>query len=611
MSSETDQHNRHVMLQRVKHYWLVGVLQESLHGAEIIDISMATRPSAVVNQQAGAYTGFAYESDFDQPIPLGTPIIDVYESAQGSMLIMGEPGGGKTTTLLQLVSSLLERAEFDELRPIPVVFGLATWQEGQTLAEWIVNSLSNQYEVPRKLGQRWLADGKLLPLLDGLDEVDASRREACAAAINLFQEKRPSLPTIVTCRSQDYKNLPVDLKLAQAIVLQPLSMAQIDTYLASVGKRLAGVRAALQTDDTLRDLAQSPLMLSIMTLAYYRMPEDVAISLGERNVGRQLLFEVYVERMTRYRDGGKLYQPDMSVRWLSWLSRSMSRQNQTLFFLEGMQPTWLLREQQRPFSDKLRFAMGGLIAAIGVMGGLIGWVLSGWQLFVFGTVFGLMTGSITSIASISPIRSRIHWRKIETVETVNWSWPWAWLSLPLGIVIGLLVGWPLSLLTQSDTQLSVPWLLLMPILFAGLLISENALIPNELKMRTTPGQGVILSRQNGVRIGGLAGVVTAVTIIIGLGIATILQIPFDWRAILPLGLITAVYIGTVTGLRLGGLAAIQHKRLLKQLEKEGSTPLEYINFLDYASERSLLRKVGGGYMFVHALLLDYFGSIGD
>ncbi|MCA9923395.1 MAG: NACHT domain-containing protein, partial [Anaerolineales bacterium] len=363
--NDQDRHNRAVMLQRVKTYWLVGVLQESLHGAEIIDLAMAYRPSAVQNGEKLDAFGYAYGDSFDQPLPLGRSIVDVYDEAGGTLLIMGEPGAGKTTTLLQLVSGLLQRAELDEMQPIPVVFGLASWQEGQPLGSWMVNELSNNYEVPRRLGLEWLKLGVLLPLLDGLDEVEVSRREACAQAINDFRQKRPSLATAVTCRSEDYNRLATDLMLAQAVVLQPLSMDQIDQYLASVGKRLAGLRAALQTDEMLRELAQSPLMLSIMTLAYYRVPEEAALSLKERDMGRTLLFEVYVERMARYREGEKLYAPADTVGWLAWLAQQMYAHNQTLFFLEGVQPTWLTQEQKRPYLHRLRLVIGGLIGGVG------------------------------------------------------------------------------------------------------------------------------------------------------------------------------------------------------------------------------------------------------
>lgn len=41
----------------------------------------------------------------------------------------------------------------------------------------------------------------------------------------------------------------------------------------------------------------------------------------------------------------------------------------------------------------------------------------------------------------------------------------------------------------------------------------------------------------------------------------------------------------------------------------GSLPWNLIAFLDEAADRLLLRKVGGGYIFVHRLLLEYFASL--
>jgi len=45
------------------------------------------------------------------------------------------------------------------------------------------------------------------------------------------------------------------------------------------------------------------------------------------------------------------------------------------------------------------------------------------------------------------------------------------------------------------------------------------------------------------------------------------------------------------------------------LWRAGAVPWHYVQFLDYAAERILLRKVGGGYIFIHRLLLDYFASL--
>ena len=43
----------------------------------------------------------------------------------------------------------------------------------------------------------------------------------------------------------------------------------------------------------------------------------------------------------------------------------------------------------------------------------------------------------------------------------------------------------------------------------------------------------------------------------------------------------------------------------------GQLPWNLPRFLDYAAERILLRKVGGGYIFIHRLLLDYFASLDE
>jgi hypothetical protein len=37
-------------------------------------------------------------------------------------------------------------------------------------------------------------------------------------------------------------------------------------------------------------------------------------------------------------------------------------------------------------------------------------------------------------------------------------------------------------------------------------------------------------------------------------------------------------------------------------------PWNYARFLDYCAERILLRKLGGEYVFVHRLMLEYFAS---
>jgi hypothetical protein len=603
-----DRHNRYVMLQRVKLLWLKGVLEESLHGAELLDLNMAIRPNAVANAYApGWQQGPSYPlgDEFDTPLPIGRKIWQVYDAAGGTLLIMGAPGAGKTTTLLQLVTDLVQRVDLDERQPVPVVLSLAAWQGDKSLAAWMVDELANQYEVPRKLGQEWIGNGRLIPLLDGLDEVEQELRPGCAQAINQFRGQYSDEPLVVTSRSQDYKALDIRLELSQAIILQPLSLEQIDLYLASVGKRLAGLRAALQTDATLRELAQSPLMLSIMTLAYYRMPADIAISLGGGDLSRKLLFDVYVERMTRYRGGDKEYAPEDAVRWLAWLARQMAARNKTMFFLEGLQPNWLPRGRQRQYAGRLKLVVGGLVLLAGLSGGLAGLLVSGWPALVVAAGLGIAATLLPVLFGRFLLRRRVHWFQIEPTETLDWSWPHAWFGSGAGAFVGALIGLPLSLMGDRGWSDGLPWALLLAA-FLGLgQMLENALIRNDVKLRTTPGQGIERSRRNGWLVGGISGGVTAVFLSL---IAFFSTLWLDFSLAQAAGWIVgaALYLGLAGGMLYGGLAVLQHRRLLAILQSDGVMPPDYVHFLDYAAERNLLRKVGGGYMFVHALLLEYF-----
>jgi hypothetical protein len=58
-----------------------------------------------------------------------------------------------------------------------------------------------------------------------------------------------------------------------------------------------------------------------------------------------------------------------------------------------------------------------------------------------------------------------------------------------------------------------------------------------------------------------------------------------------------------------GFPFVQHHSLRLTIRFIGAAPLNYVRFLDHAAERILLRKVGGGYIFVHRMLLEYFAGL--
>ena len=67
--------------------------------------------------------------------------------------------------------------------------------------------------------------------------------------------------------------------------------------------------------------------------------------------------------------------------------------------------------------------------------------------------------------------------------------------------------------------------------------------------------------------------------------------------------------GLLSGLVYGGDACLSHAALRLLLWWSGALPLDCVRFVDYAAERILLRKVGGGYLFVHRLLWEHFATL--
>ena len=170
------------------------------------------------------------------------------DHSNGELLILGEPGCGKTTLLLELARDLLDRARTESSHPMPVVFNLSSWAEKrQSLADWLIEELNLKYQVPRKLGKVWVESDLVLPLLDGLDEVTQAAREACVEAINRYRQKHGSVPTVVCSRSADYQAQTAHLHLHCAVVVQPPTEQQISEYLESAGPHLVRVSGILSS----------------------------------------------------------------------------------------------------------------------------------------------------------------------------------------------------------------------------------------------------------------------------------------------------------------------------------------------------------------------------
>jgi hypothetical protein len=271
-------------------------------------------------------------ADLDHKVDEGKSPLELFLNNGLSLLILGEPGAGKTMLLISLARALIGRAEDNPAEPIPVILNLMSWAKQRlTLEKWVVEELTAKYMIPRRNGRQWLEDDDLILLLDGFDDVPARQRRRCAEAINLFRASHGLSGIIVCSRSEEYAATGIKLKFGAAIELLPLSDEQIDHYLSAAGSRLAQLLAAVKRDATLREMAGNPLMLSIMSLAYDDVEPETAGALSKATSARpislvtrrQRLFDTYVNSMFRRQAQDKHFSTEQTIGRLSWLASQM------------------------------------------------------------------------------------------------------------------------------------------------------------------------------------------------------------------------------------------------------------------------------------------------
>ena len=268
---------------------------------KLVDLDAKSSPEAVPQKQHDDILLEFFESSvFAQDIhaeelPKYTTFKDAFDYHKGRLLLLGEPGAGKTITLMAQARDAVAARLEDPQYPLPILKIIATWQSNppMPLTEWVSGKMPSLKSV--------INDGNALLLLDGLDELGGERtvnaniidsptydpRQRFIEAVGAIHTDNQVL---VTCRVQDYAAIGRQIPLEGAITLQPLTDAQLREYLSEH----PAIYNAIQEDAQLREMAQTPLLLSLITFAWDKLDAELK-SKGDLQAGdiRDTIFEAY------------------------------------------------------------------------------------------------------------------------------------------------------------------------------------------------------------------------------------------------------------------------------------------------------------------------------
>ncbi|GLX97880.1 hypothetical protein [Herbidospora sp. NBRC 101105] len=573
--------------------------------------------------------------------------LDVYDRLDGSMLILGAPGAGKSTMILELAKALLDRAD----GPLPLVVELGEWgrrrrtllrtRPPEDLREWLLRQIEKLYDVGANIADRWLEDGTVTLLLDGFDEVGPEFRARCLTEVNALYDRYPQLSMVIGSRAEEYDALPArqQFRLYGAVVIRPLTGERVLAYLASGGPELRSAHEAVERDPEMLELISAPLWLHVLAGAVTDADP------GAGGWSRNDLLAAYVEQMFHLKRARRQhYGKDQMLRWISQLARvTLALNSRTLpGSLPGLRPFlwwWALPPATRSSvageGANIAVAMWSatltavLIVTGGGAGGIAGFVMSlalmasvrillaskdpvvrvaavrikGW---IYGAVIGVagaaiiigmagLGGLVARSLTFSPVRAAalvfLALCVVAFLGSMRLRRRLEWPALLMGVVLAAL-AWPVEEKGTASFFVGVGVAFCAAFLTMTVYSPDLAMDPFDVQLSDriawfVMGAGVL----PGVVIGVLWGAGDDLSLDAVLGMLV--------------GVLAGVFLSVPVVFSVRGVGG------WALLVLSGLLPLRYRRFVIQAAEIGLLRRDGKGYRFPHLILTEYLAREAD
>lgn len=286
------------------------------------------------------------------------------------------------------------------------------------------------------------------------------------------------------------------------------------------------------------------------------------------------------------------YTEEETRRYLTWLAQGMIRHGQSIFLIESLQPSWLAKGRGLwLFASYSSIPIGmfwGFLVMVMILSRAERWVEEGSPADFLPTLGLIFTGVVVFHRS-----RRGYDDRIRPVGRLGWSFRELWASY--------CEWWATcrewwARYRKWRAFLPPIFVMLIPIGFVAGFV--RAVRPMQPELSTTPNFAIHQSMANGRRFLVLSVIFVAVS--------------FFTHSSLLLGLGCLMFLVLYSASWYGVLEAFEHYLLRCIIRLYGYGPLRYVRFLDYAAnELGFLQKAGGGYIFLHRSLMEYFAGSGD
>ncbi|MFF4715056.1 helix-turn-helix domain-containing protein [Streptomyces eurythermus] len=589
------------------------------------------------------------------PLDLSGRLEDIaatYRSVpSGRLVVLGRSGSGKTVLTLRFVLDHLRSRTPAE--PVPVIFSIGAWDPtAVTLRDWLAEQLTRDHPGtaapgPGKvsLASALVDSGRVLPVLDGFDEMADGLRRPALEALNAT-----TLPLVLTSRPAEYAAAVEEtdvLTSAAPIELTDLTLDDLNHYLPRTTRKTdrsdpaAGAwQPVLEklrepspdgSPAPLATVLSTPLMVALARTVYSDTPGhdpaellDTELFPGVKELEEHLLDNFLPTVYRRSRPGERGWDPERVERWLGHLARHLTE-------LRTPDLAWWrlghgLRSSTRTLVTALVTAL-----VIGLVDGAMAAAFSGSPAggVLDGTIVGLLAGLLFGLVhwftytvtgkdvQPSAVRLRIRGRPGTTTwrtgsRLVIGTLGGAFFGFAYGFVVGLLRALGRHAGAASALETGLIDAIVFGLVFggaAGLSFCLLGLLETPLDIVSAVSPGSVLRAHRRTVLVQLCFWAPVFGAAVGLGAGVVVDLLQGHLGRLVTDPMASLMLGTISGL--GGalgytltLTAWGQWCLLARiwLPLTGRLPWATAAFLDDAYQRGVLRQAGAVYQFRHARL---------